>query len=225
MSRPVDWRPLPALAHILLYPSDDLAPRAAFCREFLSTHQEPLLLEMVETALYFLEERPRFELEELYTQTFDLNPVCTLEVGWHLYGEQYERGRFMVRARELLAKMGQDEGGELPDFLPSLLSTLPRLEPGEASDLAAFLLPAVGKMCDALGEKEKGQETANPYHALLMAVRQALTARVPDHAVESMEGRYRPHFRAPRQDRDLVQLGTMKRRGSGNRASDSGRQP
>ena len=61
------------------------------------------------------------QLEELYTRTFDLNPVCTPEVGWHIYGEQYRRGRFLVQARELLKIVGVDERGELPDHLMSLL--------------------------------------------------------------------------------------------------------
>ena len=27
------------------------------------------------------------QLQELFIQTFDLNPVCSLEMGWHLFGE------------------------------------------------------------------------------------------------------------------------------------------
>src|SRR5262249_35690032 len=42
------------------------------------------------------------DLEELYTRTFDLNPVCSLEVGWHLFGENYSRGEFLVRMRQEL---------------------------------------------------------------------------------------------------------------------------
>ena len=29
------------------------------------------------------------QIQELYTRTFDINPVCTLEIGWHIYGEDY----------------------------------------------------------------------------------------------------------------------------------------
>ena len=52
-----------------------------------------------------VESMEGWELQELYTRTFDLSPVCTLEVGWHLYGEQYRRGRFLVKTRELLTKV------------------------------------------------------------------------------------------------------------------------
>jgi len=36
--------------------------------------------------------------------TFDINPACALEVGWHLFGEDYMRGQFLVRMREELSK-------------------------------------------------------------------------------------------------------------------------
>ncbi len=199
-----DWRPLPALASLLIYPSDHLAPQAAFCRDLLAPC-EPRLLELTDASLWFLEEQPLFELEELYTRTFDLNPVCTLEVGWHLYGEQYERGRFLVRARQMLHDVGQDEGGELPDFLPSLLCALGRMRSNEATDLAAYLLPAVTTMCQALEEKDKD----NPYRMVVLAVHQALLARVPKDAVKTVAERYRPHFQPPK--RELVQLGSNKR--------------
>ena len=33
------------------------------------------------------------DLQEMYTRTFDINAVCTLEVGWHIYGEDYAQRR------------------------------------------------------------------------------------------------------------------------------------
>lgn len=199
--RPSDWSPLSALAPLLVYPNADLPLQVAFCREHLAA-VDPALLGIAAPTLDFLESRPLYELEEFYTRTFDLNPVCTLEVGWHLYGEQYERGRFLARMRDLLRVVGQDEGGELPDFLPSLLCALARLPREEMDDLAAALLSAVGKMCAALEGKD------NPYQALLAAVSQALEARVPEEAVERAQARFRSVTRPV--EPDLVQLGSQK---------------
>ena len=95
-----------------------------------------------------------WEIEELYTRAFDLNPICALEVGWHLYGEQYERGRFLVRSRDLLASLDIDEAGELPDHLSSMLIALGRLEPEPAAAFAArFLVPALRRMADVGGAR------------------------------------------------------------------------
>ena len=40
------------------------------------------------------------EMEELYIQTFDLNPDACLDIGWHLFGEDYARGEFLVKLRQ-----------------------------------------------------------------------------------------------------------------------------
>ena len=49
------------------------------------------------------------ELQELFTRTFDLNPACTLEIGWQLYGEDYRRGEFLVQMRQGLREKGLPE--------------------------------------------------------------------------------------------------------------------
>ena len=55
-----------------------------------------------------------------HTRTFDLNPVCTLEVGYHLFCENYKRGEFLanLRATEAPFELGQEF--QLPDYLPVL---------------------------------------------------------------------------------------------------------
>jgi nitrate reductase assembly molybdenum cofactor insertion protein NarJ len=111
------------------------------------------------------ENRSDVELEELYTRTFDISPVCSLEVGWHLYGEDYNRGAFLVRMRSLLRSLGIEEGAELPDHLESALRALGALaesSPEDADALARkFILPAIAKMRDGF------PTDTNPYGAVL----------------------------------------------------------
>jgi nitrate reductase delta subunit len=106
---------------------------------------------------------PLAELQELYTRTFDLNPVCALEIGYHLFGENYKRGIFLanLRATEAPFALGQEE--ELPDYLPVLLRLLPCLEDDELSSALVHecLVPALKKMLAPL------QERANLYRHLL----------------------------------------------------------
>lgn len=104
-------------------------------------------------------------MEELYTITFDLSPVVTLEVGWHLFGEQYERGAFLARLRGELQAAGIDERGELPDHLTVLLPLLGRLDDASRRELVREkVAPALVKIRRAL------DETPNPYRHLLVAV-------------------------------------------------------
>jgi nitrate reductase molybdenum cofactor assembly chaperone len=108
-------------------------------------------------------------LEELYTTTFDLNPVAALEVGWHLYGEAYERGRFLVQMRELLHEVDMHGGSELPDHLTVMLPLLARIDVNEADGLTRTAVrPAIEKMLVPL------RESNNPYRHLLEAIRLVL---------------------------------------------------
>jgi nitrate reductase delta subunit len=107
-------------------------------------------------------------MEELYTRTFDLNPVATLEIGWHLWGEQYERGRFLADLRALQEGLAIEEGSELPDHLTLLLPTIARMENPHA--MIEKIAPALDKIAKPL------EEQGNPYRHLIAAVKGALAA-------------------------------------------------
>jgi nitrate reductase molybdenum cofactor assembly chaperone NarJ/NarW len=161
------------LGELLAYPGPGWRARAQACRLRLAADHEPaarLVGELLEAVRCLSVE----DLQELYTRTFDLNPVAALEVGWHLYGEAYERGRFLVRTRQMLRDAGILEGSELPDHLTCLLPALGRLEPELAGPFAAtYVLPALQRMLSALAGK------GNPYETALAAV-----ARVVEQAAQ-----------------------------------------
>lgn len=95
------------------------------------------------------------ELEEMYTRTFDINPECCLEIGWHLFGESYDRGALLVRVRELLARHAIPESTELPDHLTHVLMLVARMEKDDADTFTAkSILPAVGKMLASFEGKD-----------------------------------------------------------------------
>ena len=114
------------------------------------------------------------ELQELFTRTFDLNPMCTLEIGWQLYGEDYQRGEFLVKMRQQLREYELRESGELPDHLSHALALLAHLEPDEAAEFAgSYLLPALDKM------RTSWREDRNAFAALLESVFARLCAEFP----------------------------------------------
>jgi len=161
------------LARLLRYPTEGYKSDAVSCCGALSASGPdiavPLSEFILQTCGLSLED-----LQVLYTATFDLDPVCSLEVGWHLFGENYERGEFLVRMRGELRRIGVQESTELPDHLSHALQALGRMEPGGAADFAtACLFPAVDKMC--AGFKDK----SNPFENVLVTVARLLELRFP----------------------------------------------
>ena len=153
-----------ALAALLAYPDGTFHERLAACARALAAGP-------VEAASAFESFRSLVagkdvrELSELYTRTFDMNPACSLEVGWHLFGEQYERGAFLVRMRGLLRGLAIPEDHELPDHLSHALAAASRMRAEEARRFAAeSLSPAVRKMLGGMAEE------SNPYRHLLRAI-------------------------------------------------------
>lgn len=157
-----------AIAEVLAYPDGAFHQRLARCRELCADSPAAAHLADFETAMRDCDPSG---LEELYTRTFDFSPSCALEIGWHLFGEDYHRGALLVRLREELARHGIEESSELPDHLTHVLPLVDRMQPDEAARFVpACVTPAIRKVLAALEGKQ------NPYEHLLRCLVMALDA-------------------------------------------------
>jgi nitrate reductase molybdenum cofactor assembly chaperone NarJ/NarW len=155
---------------LLAYPRGDYGDRLELCRTARplgDAEADSLLGSFVRQ----IQSLPLEKVQELYTHTFDLNPVCALEVGWQLHGEDYARGEFLVAMRKQLRLHCIPESRELPDHLSCVLSLRDRMEPEEARNFTeASLLPALNKMLAGFPER------SNPYRNLLLAIAKLLSS-------------------------------------------------
>lgn len=160
---------LDSFATILSYPKDEYVQRVEHCRANLaenSSTEATEALAQLDTFREAIRGCSIADLEELYTRTFDINPVSSLEVGWHLHGETYERGKFLVAMRDLLRRCGVEESSELPDHLTHVLMAVGRMREEEAEEFVGRrLLVALDKMLEGFAGK------GNPYEHVLRAVR------------------------------------------------------
>jgi nitrate reductase delta subunit len=164
------------LADLFAYPDDSYADRwlgaVAVLRPVSDVAAETLQRFIDETR-----ENSLDELEELYTRTFDLDPSATPDIGWHLWGEAYERGRFLARMRERLAEVGIDEGGELPDHMTSILRFIPHLDEKQRDWwVNQYPLMALEPMLAAL------EKSGSPFRHLLAATCEVLRSAHPRNA-------------------------------------------
>ena len=155
------------LAGLLEYPGDDWAERLERAEKLCLPGNSHGLLRAF---LREVQSTPVPLLQECYTQIFDLNPVCTLEAGYHLFGENYKRGLFLANLSETERRHDLALNGQLPDYLPALLILLDRMPESElrADLISQCMVPALEKMSQALSK------SASPYAHVIAAIGELL---------------------------------------------------
>ncbi len=155
---------------ILDYPGPQLAAQVDECMGQLAGECP----EAADALRRFQSEREQMRLEplqEAYTSVFDMLPECTLNLGYHLFGEDWRRSVFLARLNELFQAKSFPVDKELPDHLCLILRFLGQHElDSEANDLIAEgVLPALSRIDEGLAA------TSSPYRFALKALQAWLT--------------------------------------------------
>lgn len=180
------------LADLLEYPDANWSAKVDVCKHNLKVvHSE--IAALLRDFFAQIDGLSLAQLQECYTQTFDLNPVCTLEVGYHLFGEDYKRGIFLanLRVTESPFELGQEN--QLPDYLPVLLRLLGKLRDEELRGdlISECLIPSLALMLAALKKAE------NHYSNLIAAISVALKQAAPQREVDVEAVAWRRHAALP----------------------------
>lgn len=152
-------------AALLGYPQEDTRDLARTCQTLLAENDPPAAADL-ERFCRFLAAQPPSRVEEVYTATFDLQPVCYPYVGYQLFGESKQRALFLVKIQECYRNHGYAAGGELPDHLSEVLGFLATAQDATARDelVNDALLPALARMVQGIGDGE------HPYGDVLSAL-------------------------------------------------------
>ncbi len=121
----------------------------------------------------YLQNESRESLEESYTNTFDIQAVCPLEVGYTLFGEDYKRGEFLVRMSDLHKEYNTSLiSSELGDYLPNVLMLLSKMpdEPFTKEFIEKLILPALAKMLKNFDDRK----ILNPFSRPLRVMNELL---------------------------------------------------
>lgn len=155
-----------AFSHLFTYPEVQLDKKIKQVLNELVLVEQSEVVEKLNRFHDFFGSTKFSDVEEMFTRTFDMNPACCLEIGWHLFGEDYKRGEFLVLIRQSLAEEKIQESNELPDHLSHCLKLLAKLENEDAREFSrAFILPALAKIQLGCKDNEK-----NPYVFLVEAL-------------------------------------------------------
>ena len=94
------------------------------------------------------------DLQERFVEVFDFDPDCAPDLGWHLFGERYERGEWLVSLSADMRRLGIETSNGLPDHLSNVLRLLARDDPERAAALAGVVSPAIEKLQGALTKRD-----------------------------------------------------------------------
>ncbi len=140
---------LALFAKILDYPQPALAELTRECEKRVPASAGDGLREFRR----FVTAIPREKLEEVYTKTFDLGVERCPYVGYHLFGDGYNRSRFLQELTARYRARGFEPGSELPDHLSVMLRFLATCAEGAEREeiLREAIEPALEKMTAANG--------------------------------------------------------------------------
>jgi nitrate reductase assembly molybdenum cofactor insertion protein NarJ len=134
-------------ADLLRYPSKDYPVRVNKCFAMLSKDYPEAALE-IKPFVDYMNTHSEDEREELFTKTFDVQPICYLDLGYVIFGEDYKRGAFLLHMQEEQLLAGNDCGTDLSDNICNMLTLYTKTENQALLDELAvkILIPGLEKM-------------------------------------------------------------------------------
>lgn len=151
------------LADILDYPERSIAKSLGDCIGELTPAIPDALAQLMDFQ-NAIADKSLGQLQEAYTNAFDLRPDCTPNLGYHLFGDDGRRGLFLAELKGRMESCGMRPGVELPDHIALLLRYLDVAEEERLPVIEDCLLPAVARMVEVL------KPSGNPYEHALSAL-------------------------------------------------------
>ena len=138
---------LQLLASLFEYPDADYPERVRDVKDCLTGRYSDASAEL-ERFIELLPVDDLQKMQELFTRSFDVQAVTTLDIGYVLFGDDYKRGILLANLNREHRHAGIDTGTELADYIPNLLRLMAVIEDEEVlRDLAyAILAPALLEM-------------------------------------------------------------------------------
>lgn len=148
-------RALAAFADLLKYPKQDYAEKCVQAKNAVEIFY-PQVSQLMEVFCAKIRELSLAEIEELFTRTFDMAPLCNPYLTTYIYGdENFERGTFMTLLAQRYKECNFELAGELPDHICIVLEFAPQFEQEEFNELCDYCLRhALGQMTSSLEQSD-----------------------------------------------------------------------
>jgi len=198
------------LAGLLEYPDVDYPEKVAQIRQILDGKYVDATAEIDQ----FIKRLPADDvltMQELFTRSFDVQAIATLDIGYVLFGDDYKRGELLANLNHEHRKVENDCGTELADHLPNILRLMSILKDDElVRDLAyAIIAPALLEMIGEFATErlEKKNKSYEKHYKTLIETPVA----IKDDAVTLYKFALKALYEVLRQDFALIDEIPLKR--------------
>ena len=137
------------LANLFRYPKDGYVDNVNEAAAMLK-ESYPEAYKEIQPFVEVVNSNTLFQTEEIFGQTFHIQAICFLDLGYVLFAEDYKRGEFLVQMKNEQRMANNECGEELADNLPNVLTLMTLLKDEEfLSELAVrVVVKAVKKMLE-----------------------------------------------------------------------------
>jgi nitrate reductase assembly molybdenum cofactor insertion protein NarJ len=142
------------LAQLFQYPKTDYKEKVREAETVL-TELYPETLTTFNQFSDFVTNSSHDEITEVFTRTFDVQAITTLDVGYVLFGDDYKRGELLVNLNREHREAANECTDELADNLANLLSLLPKMQNHEIRDdlVGIIIMPGLIKIINEFDNK------------------------------------------------------------------------
>lgn len=158
-------------ADVFAYPDNSLREKIEKVQRYLNANYPDASMVFKE----FVDFAKKIDMkswEEIYTRSFDVQALTTLDLGYVLFGDDYKRGELLVNLNNEHTKADNDCGNELSDHLPNVLRLLSKLGDEELrTDIISLILyPALRKIESEFDSKhiEKKSKVYRKHHKTII---------------------------------------------------------
>ena len=182
---------LKLLSVLLQYPDEEYADSLATLKETVENEVEASAGRKLGGFLAAVEAIPSIDLQEHFTQIFDISPATSLNLTYHSLEDSEDRGRTLADMDQVYCRAGFARATtELPDYLPLVLEFLSQSPRADGSELLWQMLTAVD------GIAERLRKIDSPYRIPIALLAEVVHAEIPpagddgraSHAADPPEG-------------------------------------
>lgn len=134
-------------AELFRYPEADFLTHVKAAQNWLKNFHPSAALEL-EAFYQELIQADLDQMQALYTRSFDVQAITTLDIAYVLFGDDYKRGEILSHLNQEHLQAQNDCGVELADYLPNFLCLMAKLEDEDLRRelVLEILAPALQKM-------------------------------------------------------------------------------